>query len=189
MKDFFSKIDFDKIKNFCIDKKRYIGAVGLFIIFVLILAFMAKPVEPKGSTNGTEITGNIAENFQFDKDYAVDEDTAMNELLNSYYTAYASDDLETLEQIARPISNNEKSYIGVLSQYYESIQNMKYYSKAGLTEGSYFVSVYNEIKFYGVDTLAPTLDFFYVETDDEGKLYINNLYSIFNLSFAENTMD
>lgn len=189
MKDFFSKIDFDKIKNFCLDKKRYIGAVGLFIIFVLILAFMAKPVEPKGSTNGTEITGNIAENFQFDKDYAVDEDTAMTELLNSYYTAYASDNLETLEQIARPISNNEKSYIGVLSQYYESIQNMKYYSKAGLTEGSYFVSVYNEIKFYGVDALAPTLDFFYVETDDEGKLYINNLYSIFNLSFAENTMD
>ena len=113
----------------------------------------------------------------------------MTELLNSYYTAYASDNLETLEQIARPISNNEKSYIGVLSQYYESIQNIKYYSKAGLTEGSYFVSVYNEIKFYGVDTLAPTLDFFYVETDDEGKLYINNLYSIFNLSFAENTMD
>ena len=71
----------------------------------------------------------------------------------------------------------------------KSIQNIKYYSKAGLTEGSYFVSVYNEIKFYGVDTLAPTLDFFYVETDDEGKLYINNLYSIFNLSFAENTMD
>ena len=163
--------------------------VGLFIIFVLILAFMAKPVEPNGSTNGTEITGNVAENFQFDKDYAVDKDAAMTELLNSYYTAYASDDLETLEQVARPISNNEKSYIGVLSQYYESIQNIKYYSKAGLTEGSYFVSVYNEIKFYGVDTLAPTLDFFYVETDDEGKLYINNLYSIFNLSFAENTMD
>lgn len=189
MKDFFSKIDFDKIKNFCLDKKRYIGAVGLFVIFVLILAFMAKPVDPDVSTNGTEITGNVADNFQFDKDYAVDKDAAMTELLNSYYTAYASDDLETLEQVARPISNNEKSYIGVLSQYYESIQNMKYYSKAGLTEGSYFVSVYNEIKFYGVDTLAPTLDFFYVETDDEGKLYINNLYSIFNLSFAENTMD
>ena len=189
MKDCFNKIDIDKIKNFCLDKKRYIGAVGLFIIFVLILAFMAKPVESNGSTNGTEITGNVAENFQFDKDYAVDKDAAMSELLNSYYTAYASDDLETLEQVARPISNNEKSYIGVLSQYYESIQNMKYYSKAGLTEGSYFVSVYNEIKFYGVDTLAPTLDFFYVETDDEGKLYINNLYSIFNLSFAENTMD
>ena len=48
---------------------------------------------------------------------------------------------------------------------------------------------YNEIKFYGVDTLAPTLDFFYVETDADGNLYINNLYSIFNLSFVENTMD
>ena len=42
---------------------------SIFVIFVLILAFMAKPVEPNGSTNGTEITGNIAENFLFDKDF------------------------------------------------------------------------------------------------------------------------
>lgn len=26
----------------------------------------------------------------------------------------------------------------------------------------------NNIKFYGVDTVAPTLDFFYIATDDNG---------------------
>ena len=189
MKDFLKKIDIDKIKKFCIEKKRYIGAVGLFVVFVLVLAFMAKPSASKKTDGSTESTASVAENFAFDKDYSVDGNEAITNLLNNYYTAYVADDLDSLEKIAYPISNNEKSYIGVLSQYYESIQNIKYYSKAGLTDGSYFVSVYNEIKFYGVDTLAPTLDFFYVETDEDGNLHINNLYSIFNLSFVENTMD
>lgn len=189
MKDFLKKIDIDKIKEFCIDKKRYIGAVGLFIVFVLVLAFMAKPSASKKTDGSTESTASVAESFAFDKDYSVDSNEAITNLLNNYYTAYVADDLDSLEKIAYPLSNNEKSYIGVLSQYYESIQNIKCYSKAGLTDGSYFVSVYNEIKFYGVDTLAPTLDFFYVETDADGNMYINNLYSIFNLSFVENTMD
>lgn len=189
MKDFLKKIDIDKIKKFCIEKKRYIGAVGLFVVFVLVLAFMAKPSASKKTDGSTESTASVAENFAFDKDYSVDGNEAITNLLNNYYTAYVADDLDSLEKIAYPISNNEKSYIGVLSQYYESIQNIKYYSKAGLTDGSYFVSVYNEIKFYGVDTLAPTLDFFYVETDEDGNMHINNLYSIFNLSFVENTMD
>lgn len=189
MRDFFEKIDIDKIKEFCIEKKRYIGAAGLFIIFVLVLAFMAKPSVSSKTDGSTESTASVAETFAFDKDYSVDSDEAITNLLNNYYTAYVSDDLDSLEKIAYPLSNNEKSYIGVLSQYYESIQNIKYYSKAGLTEDSYFVSVYNEIKFYGVDTLAPTLDFFYVETDADGNMYINNLYSIFNLSFVENAMD
>ena len=189
MKDFLKKIDIDKIKKFCIEKKRYIGAVGLFVVFVLVLAFMAKPSASKKTDGSTESTASVAESFAFDKDYSVDGNEAITNLLNNYYTAYVADDLDSLEKIAYPISNNEKSYIGVLSQYYESIQNSKYYSKAGLTDGSYFVSVYNEIKFYGVDTLAPTLDFFYVETDADGNMHINNLYSIFNLSFVENTMD
>ena len=189
MKDFLKKIDIDKIKKFCIEKKRYIGAVGLFVVFVLVLAFMAKPSASKKTDGSTESTASVAESFTFDKDYSVDGNEAITNLLNNYYTAYVADDLDSLEKIAYPISNNEKSYIGVLSQYYESIQNIKYYSKAGLTDGSYFVSVYNEIKFYGVDTLAPTLDFFYVETDEDGNMHINNLYSIFNLSFVENTMD
>lgn len=189
MKDFLKKIDIDKIKNFCIEKKRYIGAAGLFVVFVLVLAFMAKPSNNRHTEGSTESTASVAESFDFEKDYSVDSDEAITTLLNNYYTAYEADDLDTLEKLAYPLSNNEKSYIGVLSQYYESIQNIKYYSKAGLSDGSYFVSVYNEIKFYGVDTLAPTLDFFYVETDADGNMYINNLYSIFNLSFVENTMD
>ena len=49
----------------------------------------------------------------------------------------------------------------------------------------YLVSVSMEIKFTGVDTTAPGLDFFYVRTNDDGTLYIDNLYSQYNLANQE----
>jgi uncharacterized protein YgiM (DUF1202 family) len=40
-----------------------------------------------------------------------------------------------------------------------------------------------------VETAAPGLDFFYVETDENGALYINNLYSGYNRERMEEDMD
>ena len=87
------------------------------------------------------------------------------------------------------MSDNEKSYIGVVSQYYESVNDITPYTKNGLKKGTYFVSVKNSIKFTGVDTQAPTLDFFYIETGKDGKLFINNVYSNFNRTYCENELD
>ena len=58
-----------------------------------------------------------------------------------------------------------------------------------MKKGTYFVSVKNSIKFTGVDTQAPTLDFFYIETGKDGKLFINNVYSNFNRTYCENELD
>ena len=40
-----------------------------------------------------------------------------------------------------------------------------------------------------MDTTAPGLDFFYVRTNDDGTLYIDNLYSQYNLANQENALD
>ena len=40
-----------------------------------------------------------------------------------------------------------------------------------------------------MDTVAPGLEFYYVETGDDGELYINNLYSSYNLGRGENELD
>ena len=105
------------------------------------------------------------------------------------YDAYVDASYDDLAKICYPITDSEQSYIAIMSNYYESVDNISYYSKSGATDGSYFVSVYNEIKFEGIDTLAPTLDFFYVQTDKDGKLYINNAYSVFNQSFLDSPVD
>lgn len=191
MKDFFNKETLDNIKQFCAENKKYVGVAGVLVGLILILIVVVA-----GGNNGrqsnteagsqTEISVKY---FEFEKDYTNDAKDDISTLLADYYKAYVGDDLDTLGKLATPMSDNEKSYIGVVSQYYESVNDITPYTKNGLKKGTYFVSVKNSIKFTGVDTQAPTLDFFYIETDKDGKLFINNVYSNFNRTYCENELD
>lgn len=191
MKDFFNKETLDNIKQFCAENKKYVGVAGVLVGLILILIVVVA-----GGNNGrqsnteagsqTEIS---VKDFEFEKDYTNDAKDDISTLLADYYKAYVGDDLDTLGKLATPMSDNEKSYIGVVSQYYESVNDITPYTKNGLKKGTYFVSVKNSIKFTGVDTQAPTLDFFYIETGKDGKLFINNVYSNFNRTYCENELD
>ena len=191
MKDFFNRETLDNIKQFCTENKKYVGVAGVLVGFILILIVVVA-----GGNNGrqsnteagsqTEIS---VKDFEFEKDYTNDAKDDISTLLADYYKAYVGDDLDTLGKLATPMSDNEKSYIGVVSQYYESVNDITPYTKNGLKKGSYFVSDKNSIKFTGVDTQAPTLDFFYIETGKDGKLFINNVYSNFNRTYCENELD
>lgn len=191
MKDFFNKETLDNIKQFCTENKKYVGVAGVLVGLILILIVVVA-----GGNNGRQSnteTGSQTEisvkDFEFEKDYTNDAKDDISTLLADYYKAYVGDDLDTLGKLATPMSDNEKSYIGVVSQYYESVNDITPYTKNGLKKGSYFVSVKNSIKFTGVDTQAPTLDFFYIETGKDGKLFINNVYSNFNRTYCENELD
>lgn len=188
VKDFFKKETFQKMIDFCKKNIRYITAGVLFVVLVIVLAQCTNPKDKKDAQNvieteQTEVSGTAAQ------EYEVDANPAINELINNYYTAYANGDIATLSTLASPISANEQSYIGVFSQYVEGYQNISCYTKKGADDTSYLVSVYMEMKFVGVDTLAPGLDFFYVRTNPDGSLYIDNLYSQYNYANQENALD
>ena len=179
----------NKILMFIKQNVRYITAGVLFLALVLILV---KAGSPKQSQNGqdvaaTEVTSEASNDAV--QEFEVDAYEDVNTLINQYYTAYAAGDTDTLQTIATPLSENEKSYISVFSQYVDAYQNIKCYSKQGLDASSYLVSVYVEVKFKDVDTVAPGLDFFYVRTNDDGSVYIDNLYSQYNLKIKENALD
>jgi ribosomal protein L12E/L44/L45/RPP1/RPP2 len=76
--------------------------------------------------------------------------------------------------------DKEVSYTALYSQYIESFNDVKIYTKPGLTKDSYLVTTEVSLKYANIDTLVPGLDFFYVEKNDQGKLYINNTYGTFN---------
>lgn len=189
IKNLFTSGNNDARWEFLRKNQRYFVAVILLVILIVVLAKFtgsSKKQEEGAGTEGTEIT---AENFVLDKELQVDAVPEVNALVESYYAAYAADDLDTISKLAYPMSDNEKSYIGVYSQYIKNYSNIKCYTKSGLDKGSYLVSAYYELKFYGVKTRAQGLDFFYVETDKDGKLYINNLYSPYNISRTEAELD
>lgn len=170
----------DKILQFIKENLRYFAAGALFVVMVTVLAMCARPQEgkmPKGDVPAAA------------QEYEVDAHAEVNTLIQQYYTAYAAGDVATLSTLATPVSANEQSYISMFSQYVDEYQNIKCYTKPGLDEKSYLVSVSMEIKFTGVDTLAPGLDFFYVRTNESGALYIDNLYCQYNLANQENALD
>ena len=179
-----------KAKDFLNKYKRYLGAAVLLIAFVIVLV---NCTGPKNNTKDTQ-AGTEAVNTQ-QTEYALKGNLEKNasqelvDLFTNYYNAYASGDTETLEQFVSPLSDNEKSYIGALSDYYEKYENVTCYSMPGATDDSYLVSTIYDLKFYEIDTPAPGMDFFYVERDGKGNLYINNVYSSYNFNFLENELD
>lgn len=179
-----------QLKDFIIKYKRYIGAAVIFVVLVLILVNCTGPKNGNSDTQaGTEINETQATEYQLEGKLKKDADPELVELIKNYYTAYAAGDMESLEPLAQPLSDNEKSYIGTFSDYYESFDNIVCYSMPGATDDSYLVSVCYDLKFYEVDTPAPGMDFFYVERDGKGNLYINNVYSSYNFNFLDEELD
>ena len=163
---------------------KYIAAAVLLLVIILVL------VKCSGGSSGKE-NGNVAATEQMvtEEKYQENAIPAVNELINNYFTAYANGDIVTLQTLATPITQNEQSYIELISQYIEGYQNINCYTKSGLDSSSYLVNVSLDVKFMGVDTVAPGLYFFYVRTNEDGNLYIDNLYSEYNLSRQESALD
>lgn len=181
LKDKIKQMKIDKVVEFVKEHIRYFAAGALFVVMVIVLATCAGP-NVKKNNSSVEGTATVEE-------YQVDAYEEVNTLIAQYYTAYAAGDITTLTALAAPISANEQSYIAMFSQYVDEYQNIKCYTKSGLDANSYLVSVSMEIKFTGVDTPAPGLDFFYIRTNEQGSLYIDNLYCQYNLANQENALD
>lgn len=175
-------IDMEKMLSFCKKNFRYIAAGVLIIVLIIVLVNCTNVAGDRNTISSTQIAGA-------DGEFKVDKNEKINNLVANYFTAYANGDLDSLSKLAAPISDNEKSYITMFSQYVESYKGIKCYVKQGLDKNSYLVSVYLEMKFKDVDTVAPGLDFFYIQKDDKGNYTINNLYSQYNLLNKEQAFD
>ncbi|MCR5467612.1 MAG: SH3 domain-containing protein [Lachnospiraceae bacterium] len=181
----------DSIKEFFAHNMRQAISVAVVAGLVVVMGVTAG----KGNstvaeqTETTEVATEAVTETEVSTEFKVDEYPAVNELINNYYSAYANGDTDTLASIAPPLSDMEKSYIAMFSEYVESYQNIVCYTKQGMESDSYVVSVSLEIKLKDADTTAPGLDFFYIRTNEDGSLYIDNVYSQFNLSNQQVEID
>ncbi len=166
------KTKFKNIVDICVEfvikNKRYFLAGCIFIAMALVLFLGTSPYTGDNGTSGVY------------KKFKSNKNTELDKLINDYYTAFANGDIDTLKAIAVPMCDKEVSYTALYSQYIESFNDVKIYTKPGLTKDSYLVTTEVSLKYANIDTLVPGLDFFYVEKNDQGKLYINNTYGTFN---------
>jgi hypothetical protein len=173
----------EKTMAFCKNNLSLIGIGCLVVIVIICLIFVGVRTHKakKAQENKNQPISTQA--------YEKDEYQEINTLIENYYAAYAEGDLDTLIRYASPMTDKEKSYITVYSQYVERYDNIVCYTKTGADDTSYIVSVALDVKFKDVDTEAPGLDFFYVRTSENGEVYIDNVYSQFNLQYQENALD
>ena len=167
-----------KCTEFIAEYWRYFLAGVVFVIITLLLAFVVS----KQTASDENVSGVY-------KDFQVDANAELNSLIVNYYNAYAAGDINALSTYASPISDGEASYIKFISQYIEAFNVVNVYSKQGLDDGSYLVSVHVKEKFVGIPTPAPGLEFFYVRTNENGMLYIDNSYGTYNQKEKEISTD
>lgn len=158
-----------------------IGIVVIIVAVCLLVFGVRRIMERRAAENSEQPLSS--------QEYERDENEQVNELITTYYGCYADGDTESILAYAYPMSDAEKSYIQMYSGYVENYQDIVCYTKTGAEDGSYIVSASFNVKYQDVDTVAPGLDFFYVRTDEDGSLYIDNVYSPFNLLHQEYSLD
>lgn len=101
-----------------------------------------------------------------------DSNKEVKELITSYLKAKLSNDIEAFKPLINDTSVIDIKALNRKTKYIEKYRNLTCYTKKGPEEGSYIVYAYHEVKFTGIDTLAPAMNEFYVKTNENGKLYI-----------------
>lgn len=97
----------------------------------------------------------------------------VNALVDTYYTAMAEGDSETIKSIYKGLDETEALKAVAAADYIEDFENIVVYTKPGPLTGSYVAYVYNEVKLYEYEKAIPGLETMYICTDENGSLYIN----------------
>jgi uncharacterized protein YprB with RNaseH-like and TPR domain len=96
--------------------------------------------------------------------------SVIDELAKTYYEAKVSCDIDTLKSISsEPENVYSKKQLLKLIEGIDEYQNIKCYVKKSYDEDAYIVFVYYDIKFIGLNTLAPSLSKLYIVKDETGE--------------------
>lgn len=170
----------DDFREWLSDNLRYI-LLGLAIILVIVLAVfavrfisgMGKDDKNKESESQSQAVVLETENQSESEEASalVQNDPAILETVQKYYTAVGNKDIETLKQIVESLDEKDQQAIEN-NNVIESYNNISVYSKDGPVEGSYVVYAYYDGKLTGFDTMVPSLMGLYLCTREDGSLYI-----------------
>ena len=161
-------------KNWIINNTK----TAVFVAVTAVLLIIAIAIAITAGNNDREEQAQVSENVVTQtkpvSEVALEENKypKVNELVNKYYTALADGDMETVAASRNYTEETEKIRLEKKSQYIESYQNLKVYTKDGLVENTYLAYVYYEVKFNDINTVAPALNTLYICPNENGELYI-----------------
>ncbi len=173
------KAKLDAFKNWLVRYSKIVLPVILVVCVALtiVIAMQANKrkveqeetvVAPEENTGEDEAMLEVPE-VPLEKDAV----PGINELFDVYYKAMVEGDTATMEKLVYYMDATEILRAAETSKYIESYPPLEIYTKAGPKEGTYIAYVYGEIKFYDYDKPVPGMRVYYVCTNEDGELYIN----------------
>ncbi len=125
-------------------------------------------VAPEESTGEEEAMLDVPE-VPLEKDAV----PGIKELFDVYYKAMVEGDTDTMEKLVYYMDATEILRAAETSKYIDSYPPLEIYTKVGPKEGTYIAYVYAELKFHDYDKPIPGMRTYYVCTNEDGELYIN----------------
>lgn len=175
----------DDFREWLSDNLRYILLGCAVVLVAVIIICIVKAVggsSGKPSTATTETAGKAEAQSEtpaasasaaLESSDLVRNDPEILSLVQTYYTAVASEDTATLATIMNPWTEEIQSKV-LANTDIEAYNNISTYSKDGPEEQSYVVFAYYEGKLKNIATSAPSLAMLYVTTDDSGNLVVSD---------------
>ena len=146
------------------------------IVIAVVISYMgsrkSQTVDSQSLNSAEDVnTAGIA--ALSDEPLAENAYTNVNELMQSFCTAMADGDMDTVKAIKDYNTDKEIITYKEKSEFIESYDNVNCYTKSGIEENTYFVYVTYDVKFKDIETKAPGLNAFYVYTSEDGSLKID----------------
>lgn len=174
-----SDVSSEQIKGMAINAAKVLLPVAACaIIIAVVISYIGSQKESQTVDNpslNTETHTDTANNLAALSNEPLAENAYanVNELMQTFCTALAEGDMDTVRAIKDYNTDREIITYEKKSEFIERYDNIKCYTKPGMEDNSYFVYVTYEVKFKDIETEAPGLNAFYVYTADDGSLKID----------------
>lgn len=154
--------------------------LGITVIIILSMVFVIlyskRNIHNNEENPNQAVNENVAESTIFIKDY----DKGIDELLSKFYDATLNMDKKVLNELfnrsEEEQAQDNNTNISVIA--YEQFEDINNYVAKGISDNSYVVYSSSKIKFRGVETAAPVFMYFYIDTKEDGSLYIKDANSL-----------
>lgn len=157
-------------------------AVGVLALIVIVIALSAHMAKVKANRLAEEAEVEVESQISPDTvvigvpEIALEEDAypEVNQLIEKYYKAMAEGDVDTVRAINNNVDDTEAIRIQETAKYVDGYESIKVFTKVGPVEGTYLAYVSTELKFTDYDDPVPGMKAYYICTDENGSLYIND---------------
>lgn len=173
----FLKARFEALKNWLVRYSRIVLPVILVLCVALTIVIAVQANKRKVEQEETVVTPeeSAEANGSLEVPEVPLEQNAVpgiNELFETYYKAMVDGDTETMGKLMYYLDATESLKAAETSKYLESAE-IEVYTKKLPKDGTYIAYVYVELKFTGYDKPIPGMNTYYVCTNEDGTLYIN----------------